>query len=112
MVFSFFRKNEIIPEVLVAYKWRFPDQIEVSIESSKDGGYIARIGNFPGCITQAENGEELFEMVNDSINTYLEVPRHYQPYMPTFFPAEEVRRQFSIKIPERYLKDKLILQKA
>lgn len=112
MVFPFFRKNEIIQEVLVAYKWRFPDKIEVFIESSKDGGYVARVNNLPGCITQAEGGEELFEMVHDSVYTYLGIPRHYQPYMPTFFPPEELRKQFNIKIPEKYLKDKLVLQKA
>ncbi len=111
-MFNFFQKNEIIPEILVAYKWRCPDKIEVSIQSSKDGGYVAHVNNLPGCMTQGENGEELFEMVNDSVYTYLEIPRHYQPYMPTFFPPEDVRKQLNMKIPDKYLNDKFVLQRT
>ena len=107
-----FRKEEIIPQALVAYKWRCPDKIEVSIKPSKDGGYIVYMNDLPGCITQAENGEELFEMVHDAIYTYLEIPSHYQPYMPAFFPPEELRKQLNIKIPEKYLKDTLVLQRT
>ena len=111
-MFNIFRKNEVIPQALVAYKWRFPDKIEVSIKSSKDGGYVAYVDNLPGCITQAEKGEELFEMVNDSVYTYLGIPQQYQPFMPTFFPLEEIRKQLNIKIPEKYLKDSLVLQRT
>ena len=111
-MFNLFKKDEIIPEILITYKWRCPDEIEVSIKSSEDGGYIAYINNLPGCITQAENGEELFEMIHDSIYTYLEVPRRYQPFMPTYFPPEDLRQQLNIKIPEKYLKDKFVLQRT
>lgn len=111
-MFDLFRKKEIIPQVLVAYKWRFPDKIEVSIKPSEDGGYIGVVNNLPGCITQAENGGELFEMVHDALYTYLEIPNHYQPYMPTFFPPEELRKQLNIKIPEKYLKDAFVLRRT
>ncbi len=109
---NFFRKEEVIPQVLVAYKWRFPDKINVSIKSSKDGGYVAFVNDLPGCITQAENGEELFEMVHDALYTYLEIPSNYQPYMPTFFPPEELRKQLNIKVPEKYLNEALVLQRT
>ena len=111
-MFNFFKKEEIIPEVLIAYKWRFPDKISVSVKSSKDGGYIAFIDDLPGCVTQAENGKELFEMVNAALYTYFEIPNHYQPYMPIFFPSEELRKQLNITIPEKYLKDVFVLQRA
>lgn len=111
-MFSFSWKKEIIPQVLIAYKWRFPEKIEVSVNSSKDGGYIVYVNNFPGCVTQVETGRELFEMVHDAVYTYLEIPQKYQPYMPTFFPPEELREKLNIKIPEKYLKEKMVLQRT
>jgi len=111
-MFNFFGKKEIIPQVLIAYKWRFPERLEVSINSSKDGGYIVYVNSFPRCVTQAETGRELFEMVHDAVYTYLEIPQEYQPYMPTFFPPEELREKLNIKIPEKYLKEKMVLQRT
>ncbi|MFH1346817.1 MAG: type II toxin-antitoxin system HicB family antitoxin [Spirochaetota bacterium] len=104
-----FRKKDVIPQALIAYRWRFPEKIEVSVSPSKDGGYIAYVNNFPGCATQVETGRELFEMVHDAVYTYLEIPQEYQPYMPTFFPSEELREKLNIKIPEKYLKEKMVL---
>ncbi|TSC53298.1 MAG: hypothetical protein LiPW39_357 [Parcubacteria group bacterium LiPW_39] len=109
---NFFKKKEIIPQVLMAYKWRFPEKLEVAIRPSKDGGYVAYVNNVPGCVTQAEQGKELFEMVNDAVYTYFQIPQEYQPYMPTFFPPEEIRKQLNIKIPEKYLRDSLVLQRT
>lgn len=116
-MFNLFKKGEVIPQSLIAYKWRCPDKIEVSIKPSKgggykDGGYIVYVNDLPGCIAQAESGEEIFEMVNDAIYTYLEIPSHYQLYMPTFIPPEELRKQLNIKIPEKYLKTTLVLQRT
>ena len=54
---------------------------------------------------------EIFEMVNDALYTYLEIPAHYQPYMPTFFPREDIRKQFNIKIPKKYLERELSIQR-
>lgn len=109
-MFSLFRKKEVIPQVLIAYKWRFPESIKVSIKQSQEGGYIAYVDNFPGCMTQAETGQELFEMVNDALYTYLEIPKEYQPYMQTFFPPKELRDKLSIKIPEKYFREGFVLQ--
>ena len=111
-MFNFLKKQQIIPQALTAYKWRFPEKIEVSVKSSKDGGYVIFINDLPGCITEAENGREVFEMVNDAIYTYLEIPEQYQPYMPTFFPPEEIRKQLNIEIPEKYLKNNFVLQRT
>ena len=104
-------KEDIIPEVLIAYKYKFPDNISVFIKSSQDGGYIVNINELRGCITQAENGNDVFEMVNDALYTYFEVPKHYQPFMPVFFPPEEQRKLFNIEVPKQYLDKNLVLQK-
>lgn len=111
-MFKIFKKDEILPQVLIAYKWRFPERLEISITDSKDGGYIAAIEDFPGCITQAETGRELFEMVHDALYTYLQIPKNYQPYMPTFYPPEELRKELGIKIPNKFLQGRLILERT
>ncbi|MBI5071415.1 type II toxin-antitoxin system HicB family antitoxin [Candidatus Falkowbacteria bacterium] len=97
-------------EALIAYKYRFPEHLEISIKKSEDGGYIAFVDNLPGCMTQAETSQELFETVHDAVYTYLKIPKHYKIYMPTFFPPEEWRKEMGIKIPNKYLEGKLMLQ--
>lgn len=107
-----FKKEEIVPQALIAYKWRFPEQLRISIISSIDGGYVAKVENLPGCVTQAETGQELFEMVHDAVYTYLQIPQPYKIYMPTFFPPEGLREKLGIEIPSQYLQGTLILERT
>lgn len=107
---SIFSKK-IIPEVLIAYHSKMPDNLDVKIQESKDGGYWVKIENVPGCITQTDNGDELFAMVNDAVYTFFEIPKEYIPYMKTYLPPEETRKKFGIKIPANFLNERLILQK-
>lgn len=109
-MFNLFRKKVIL-EALIAYKGRFPEELEVSIKSSQDKGYVMYVKNLPGCVTQAETGQKIFEMVNDAVYTYLQIPEDYQPFMPAFFPPESVRKEFDINIPAKYLKENLVFQK-
>ena len=111
-IFSFLNRKEILPEVLNACKWRFPDTVEVLLKESEDGGYIAYVKDLEGCVTQAETGQELFEMVNDAICSYFQVPNEYRVYMPTFFPSEELRQELGIKIPAEFLGKDVVLQKT
>ncbi|HOF50409.1 MAG TPA: type II toxin-antitoxin system HicB family antitoxin [Candidatus Colwellbacteria bacterium] len=108
----FFHKQEVVPQVLAAYKWRLPTKLQVSLKKSEDGGYIAFVDNVPGCVTQAETGQELFTQVNDALYTYFEIPKDYQPYMPTFFPPENVRAELNIQIPEKYLNTNVLVLTA
>ncbi len=111
-MFRFLFGEKIKPEVVVAYKWKIPDKLDVSIQSSEDGGYFVAVKNFPGCITQAETGKDIFEMVNDALYVYLEIPENYRIYMPIFFPPEEIRKEFNIKIPQKFLERNLVLQRT
>ncbi len=110
-MFNLFSKK-IIPESLIAYRSRIPDSIGVRIRESEDGGYWVEVKNLPGCITQAENGQELFEMVNDAVFTYFDIPKEYIPFMPSFLPPEETRKRFDIEVPPKFLKDDLVMQKT
>ena len=109
---KFSTKREIIPEVLTAFQWKLPDGIKVVIKKSEDGGYFAIIENLPGCITQAETGQELFEMVNDAIYTYLDISPEYIPYLTKFLPSEKVRKELNIEIPENLLGQEIVLQRV
>jgi predicted RNase H-like HicB family nuclease len=48
----------------------FPKEIEVAVNRSEDGGFVATIPAFPGIITEADTFSELIEMVNDAMLTY------------------------------------------
>ena len=115
-MFGFFKKifpnRQIEPEVIVAIKGKLPDGILVKFHKSKDGGYWAEIKNLPGCITQAKNGQELFEMVNDAVYTYYDVPEEYLPYIQTYLPPEDIRNEMRIKIPDKFLNIELGFKKA
>jgi len=78
---------------LINYQAQLPDSVRVQVEESKDGGYWVKILNLEGCFTQAENSEELFVMVNDAIYTYFGIPEKYIPYLPRYFPSEEIRKK-------------------
>ena len=54
---------------------KFPAQISAKVSRSEDGGFVAEILSFPGCVTQGETLSELVEMVNDCVKTYLDVPQ-------------------------------------
>jgi antitoxin HicB len=50
---------------------RMPYTIEI-IPDEDDGGYVARIRELPGCLTQADTWEELHEMIDDAKRLWLE----------------------------------------
>ena len=74
----------------------FPQEISVKVERSKDGGFVAVINTFPGCITQADSFSELIEMVNDAVRTYFEIPEQYTSYMPTYLPPVKVAQELDV----------------
>lgn len=94
-----------------AYRWKFPDSIQVCIESADDG-YFARITNLSdvdNVVTQANSGKELVEMVNELLYDYLEIPSQYRGRYGYFLPNEDIRKTFELKIPKKYLNKELSL---
>ena len=72
----------------------FPGSVHVNVRRSKDGGFVAVIKTFSGCVTQADSFAELIEMVNDAVRTYFEVPQEYLPFMPTYLPPLKEAQRF------------------
>ncbi len=72
---------------------KFPAQISAKVSRSEDGGFVAEILSFPGCVTQGETLSELVEMVNDCVKTYLNVPQKFFQYIPTYLPPVSVAHE-------------------
>ena len=110
---SFFgRFEEIRPELIIAFNSKIPDSVNVKIQPSKDGGYIAIIGNINSCMTQANSGKEIFEMVNDAMYTSLGIPENYRKYVKHLNPPKEVIEKFGMKIPNEYLNRNFLMKQA
>jgi antitoxin HicB len=56
----------------LAYYLALPYTIEI-IPDTEAGGYVARVKELRGCITQAETWEELLEMIEEAKEGWLEV---------------------------------------
>jgi predicted RNase H-like HicB family nuclease len=115
-IFERLFSSPIDPEALVALRYKMPVSLSVSIHKDPSGKYVAKINKFNSLsrplTTQAQTGSELFEMVNDAVFTALDIPENYRPYMTAFFPPDEIRDQFAIKIPDKYLDKQLGLVKV
>ena len=108
--FRFFRVSE---DELFALEWKKPETLKVFIEEA-DGGDFARIVNYTddNVVTWAENGEELIKQVNELLYDYLDIPTNIRQYYGYFLPPEEVRKQFSLKIPKAYLNKNISLARS
>lgn len=105
MISEFFSRfdKRIDPDVLFALSWKKPSTIQVRIQQT-DNGYFAKVINLDGnVVTEAKTGQELFEMVNDAIYEYLDVPYKYRDKLGYFMPPEEVREELKVTIPSKYL---------
>lgn len=71
----------------------FPMRISVKVDRSQDGGFVAEIISFPGCLTEADTLSELVEMVNDCVKTYLNISPKFFHYMPTYLPPVSVAHE-------------------
>ncbi|MAG12450.1 hypothetical protein CL630_01415 [bacterium] len=109
--FLFRTKEPIRPELIVAFNSKIPDSIDVRIQSSKDGGYVAEIGNIDNCITQANSGKEIIEMVNDAMHTSLGIPEDYRKFVTHYQPSQELVEKFGMTIPNEYLDRNFVMEK-
>jgi predicted RNase H-like HicB family nuclease len=97
---------------------QFPPKVEVSVQRSADGGFVAAVTSMPGVFTQANTLSELLDMVNDAIRCSLKVPQKYGGYMPTYlppiemaqaldaYPIQSVERQVTFVLPIRAKADR------
>jgi predicted RNase H-like HicB family nuclease len=60
---------------LIREKYHIPEKIKLHLELADGGWLIVNSPDLPGLVTQARNGKELLDMVNDAVLTYFDVPK-------------------------------------
>lgn len=70
-------------------KYRLPHSVKVLYKKNSKGIIFAKLPEYPGCMTLANNEIELIKNVTDAILTYFEVPREIAQkskilYIPTY----------------------------
>jgi len=78
----------------------FPYTVEVQRDSS-DGytGFVGRVVELPGCMTQAETYEELGEMIQDAMRAWIETAIEDGLPIPEPRRTEEYSGKFVVRIP-------------
>ena len=59
----------------VKREYGLPESLNLQVRLTSDGWFVVQSPDLPGLITQAQNQEELIEMVNDAVLSYFDVPR-------------------------------------
>lgn len=79
---------------------RLPYTIEV-IRDESDGlpGYVARVVELPGCLTQADDFEELGEMVEDAMRLWIETALEDGQVIPQPRLAAQHSGKFLVRVP-------------
>jgi len=82
-------------EELAAYQHKIPSTVAVRTTKDPSSGAlvasVVKIDNkkVKGAIlTEADDYEELIEMVNDAVLTYLDIPERIAVYMPKLLPTD------------------------
>lgn len=76
---------------------KFPQEIDVLV-GKDENCYIAEIlgpKSFLGAFTQASNLSELIAMVNDCVQTILEIPEKYAGEMPQYMPPVSLSQELN-----------------
>lgn len=71
---------------------------KVEIYPCSERGYVAEIPDLPGCITQAENKEEILNMIEDAKKAWIIVAIEDGKEIPE--PKEEYSGKFNVRVPK------------
>jgi hypothetical protein len=98
-MFERYFNREFSNEALIAYRHKLPDWISVAIREEQ-GKFFAQV-ELDGVIftTQARRPQEIYDMVNDVVYTYYEIPRQYVPLVSRYTPPKELADKYGIKLP-------------
>lgn len=80
---------------------RLPYTIEV-IRDESDGlpGYVARVVELPGCLTQAEDFQALGEMIEDAMRAWIETALEDGRAIPEPRPTTKYSGKFLTRVPK------------
>jgi antitoxin HicB len=85
----------------LAYYLGLPYTIEVTRDNDEENpGWVARILELPGCITQGDNFEELDEMIKDAMREWLEIALEDNLPIPEPTSHAEYSGKFVVRVPK------------
>lgn len=73
-------------------KYNLPRRVEVTLNESKEGGFVVEFPDLAGCFTQVEDLSKLPEQVTDAVLTYFDVPRG-DAGRAVYLPEEKATRE-------------------
>lgn len=76
-----------------------PFRIEL-IPDAEDGGYVVRIPDLPGCMSQGDTVEEAMEMIRDAQRGWLTVALEHGDPIPEPRGAGGYSGQFNVRLPK------------
>ena len=80
---------------------RLPYTIEVVRDDDENGGgWVARVAELPGCITQGEDFQELGEMIEDAMRMWIETAIEDGAEIPEPHPEENYSGKFIVRVPK------------
>ena len=91
------------------YMLMLPGKLQVQVRRTAKGGFWAKVVGFPGCYTQAKDFEELMEMVNDAVFTYLDIPGKFRNSLGRYIP-ENLKKKIDEQAKHKHVET--VYQKA
>jgi antitoxin HicB len=90
----------------LAYYINLPYTIEITQDHSEDNpGWVARVKELPGCITQADSFDELEAMIKDAICSWIEVALEDGIPIPEPRLEDEYSGKFVVRLPKSLHRD-------
>jgi antitoxin HicB len=79
---------------------KLPYHIEIIYDNDEENpGWVARVKELPGCITQGETFEELGEMIEDAMRGWIGVALEDGISIPEPAPDEDYSGKFVVRLP-------------
>jgi antitoxin HicB len=91
----------MMKEKTVEYYLSLPYTIEVTRETDPDDpGWVARVVELPGCLTQGDDFEELGEMIEDAMRGWIEVALEDGLEIPEPRLEDDYSGKFVVRVPK------------
>jgi len=79
---------------------KLPYTIEVFRDDEDNPGWVARVVELPGCLTQGDTFEELGEMIEDAMRGWIEVALEDGIAVPEPRPDGDYSGKFVVRVPK------------
>ncbi len=92
----------------MARKWDRPQSLEeylaaryvVELVEDESGGFVARVPDLPGCVTQGDTREEAVELIEDAKQAWLESAWEHGDEIPLPSSARQYSGRLNLRMPK------------